>query len=300
MQPCKVEDSVKDQARTTLSTILHKHSVWIKVHAAEYLLWLNQDISEVQKAYLEEYEQFQNEPKYRIGISRVLYQTETDTAKKQVWLDKVLAVFGDTTSPDRIHAAETLAKLKTSPETRCPEATLASLNDTSRILQTYTLWATSYTSPEAAATNKLEFIRRAFEDPDTIIRKISAYILMKSRDLTGEEWDLFASRALKEPRDNDWRNNLLQTALVTYTGGDDARFRQIKSEICEGWSGFSASQRIELAQALAEKGDCSDVKILSAFLNDQETNGHYDPETPVAADLRAASAFALLKIAERN
>ncbi len=300
MHPCKIEDTVKEQAQTELRTILENQSVWIKVHAAEYLLWLHKDIDEVQKAYLDEYEQYRNEPKYRIGIARVLYQAEANPEKKKEWLNKVLTVFGDTTSPDRIHAAETLAKLKTSPLGLYPEATNASLNDTSRILQTYTRWATSYTSPETAESNKQQFIRMALEDSDIIIRKISAYVLLKSKDLTQQEWESFAAKALEEPADSELRNNLLQAALVTYTSGNEDRFQKIKTAMAQGWEQFTASQRIELAQALAEKGDCTDATLLTAFLNNREINGTYDPQSPAGADLRAAAAFALLKIAERE
>ncbi|WP_040679914.1 hypothetical protein [Niabella aurantiaca] len=300
MHPCKIETSLKDQALTELRTVLKNNTVWVKVHAAEYLLWLHEDNSEVQKAYLDEYGKYQNEPKYRIGISRVLYQTESDPAKKKAWVDKVLAVFGDTTSPDRIHAAETLAKLKTSPQPLYPEATHAALGDTSRILQTYTLWATSYTSAETEEKNKQEFIRRSFEDPDPIIRKISAYVLLKSKDLTPREWSSFATKALNEPAGSELRNNLLHAAFVTYLGDDETTFQKIKTEMTRDWKQFTASQRIELAQALAEQGDCDDATVLSAFLNNNENNGLYEAQSATGADVRAAAAYAILKIAERT
>jgi len=299
MQPCKVQDPLKEQALTELRTVLKNNAMWVKVHAAEYLVWLHQDINDVQKVYEEEYRQYQNEPKYRIGISRVLYQTETDPAKKKACLDKVLTIFGDTTSPDRIHAAETLAKLKTSPAVLYPQATDASLKDTSRILQTYTLWATSYTSKEVEEKNKQEFIRMAFEDADPIIRKISAYVLLKSKDLTPGEWESFAAKALEEPASGGLRNNLLQAAFVTYTGGDETIHQKIKTEITSNWKQFNAGERIELAQALAEKGGCKDAVILAAFLNNEENNNLYDAQSPSGADVRAAAAYAILKIAGR-
>ncbi len=300
MQPCKIQDPLKEQALTELHAVLKNNTQWVKVHAAEYLVWLHKDMSEVQKIYQEEYRQYQNEPKYRIGISRVLYQTETDPAKKKAWLDKVLTVFGDTTSPDRIHAAETLAKLKTSPAALYPQATDASLQDTSRILQTYTLWATSYTSKEMEEKNKQAFIRMAFEDTDPIIRKISAYVLLKSKDLTPEEWKAFAAKALEEPASGGLRNNLLQAAFVTYTGGDETIHQKIKTEITGNWKQFTAGERIELAQALAEKGGCEDAAILAAFLNNEEHHNLYEVQSSSGADVRAAAAYAILKIAGRE
>lgn len=299
MPACKISTKIQEQSLTELRTILQKNEQWVKVHAAEYLIWLNKDLPEVRKVYLAEYQQYHNEPKYRIGISRILYQASADAGEKEKWLGKVLAVFGDTTSPDRIHAAETLAKLKTSPEKMFPAATQASLSDTSRILQTYTRWATSFTSEEVAKKNKAQFIELAFTDDDIIIRKISAYVLLKSKSFSTNEWIQFATKAINEAP-GEIRNNLLNAAFATYKSGDDALSTKVKVEMLQNWKQFSATQRIELAQALAENGNCEDANILTVFLNNGENNNIYDAQSPTGADVRAAAAYALLRIAARN
>ncbi len=300
MPSCTIDQPLKDQALHELRAVLKNNTLWVKVHAAEYLIWLQQDIREVEQAYQAEYASYQQEPKYRIGISRVLYQTASDPEKKKQWLNNVLSIFGDTTAPDRIHAAETLAKLKTSPVQQYPDATDAALEDTSRILQTYTLWATSYTSKELEEKNKRRFIEMAFSDEDSIIRKISAYVLLKSKDLNPGEWHSFAERAMKEPVSGGLRNNLLYTAFVTYTGGNEELFKKIKTKMQDHWEQFNASQRIELAQALAEQGTCEHLLILSAYLNNEHNNGLYDAQSPAGADVRAAAAYAILRIAARE
>lgn len=298
--PRASDRSLETKALCELRTILNEEQAWIKVHAAEYLLWLNRDRPAVKALFLKERDVYQHTVPYRIGIFRVLSQAEASAPGRQEWIDRVLVIFGDTTAPDRIHAAESLAKLRTTPVQHYPRLTRMALTDTSRILQLYTLWATSYTSKEEEEKNKQQFIRMVFEDPDPRIRTISAYILMRSKNMKYGEWRLFAGKAIAEPVTSALRHCLLTTAFVTYPGGDTATFKKIKKAITRNSKWFAASRRIELAQALAENGTSADKALLSVYLNNGNSRNIYDAGSPEAADVRAAAAYAILKISERE
>ena len=168
-------DSLTEKSMTELRTVLHEQSQFIKVHAAEYLIWLGHT-EEVRKIYLAEDSLHGNEAPYRIGIWRVLAQTEQKPEDKIRWINKVLDVYGDSTAPDRLHATETLAKLQQSPLEKYPELTQKTLNSDNRNLNTYALWAISYSSDSALRKNRTEFLRMALEDSDQIVRKISALL----------------------------------------------------------------------------------------------------------------------------
>src|SRR4051812_27913634 len=133
MAACKT-DALEEKSWRELSETLRTQHEFIKVHAAEYLLWLGRS-EEVRKEFLAENEKHGDQPKYRIGIWRVLAQTETEPEKKKIWYDKIYKAFGDLNGPDRLHAAETLAKLKLSPSQKYPEATEKSLRDESQNMQ---------------------------------------------------------------------------------------------------------------------------------------------------------------------
>src|SRR5690606_18340609 len=79
-----------------LKRILHSESQWVKVHAAEFLLWENQAVDEVREVYLQEERLFGDVPKYRIGIWRVLAQAAVDPQDRKHWVDKIVAAYLDT------------------------------------------------------------------------------------------------------------------------------------------------------------------------------------------------------------
>jgi SSS family solute:Na+ symporter len=293
--------SLSEKALAELKTTLKTQPEFIKVHAAEYLIWLGQT-EEVRKEFLHENELHGNEPKYRIGIWRVLAQTETDAEKKKIWYNKVFQAFGDLNGPDRLHAAETLAKLKLSPLEKYPEATQKSMADELRNMQVYTHWALSY-APNAD-TNKFrqDFLQMAEGDSNQVVRIISAYIVRRINHLIPDEWTKLSQQALAEPDSSELKKILLNTAVVTFPEGikKTADYDKIRQAITHDYQHFSVGERIGLAQALAEVGNESDIQLLSSYLDNENSAGIYDANTKEGADVRAAAAYAILKIKERT
>ncbi|GAA4749601.1 hypothetical protein GCM10023229_32730 [Flavisolibacter ginsenosidimutans] len=293
-------DPLTDKALAELRNVLKTETEFVKVHAAEYLIWLGYP-AEVRQVFLKENELHGDQPKYRITIWRVLAQTETDPQGKKVWYDKIFKAFGDVNGPDRLHAAETLAKLKLSPAERYPEATQKSINDESRNMQAYTHWALSYAPGANADRFRKDFLKMAESDTNQIVRMISAFILRKSGGLTETEWTELSRAALAEPADSPLKKNLLNTAIVTFPSGEKrtADYEKIRKAMTENYQRFSAGERMELAQALAEKGDASDLPILASYLNNENSKGLYEADSKEAADVRANAAYAIVKIKRR-
>lgn len=297
-QKCTVSDQLVQKSATELSTVLKNEKKFIKVHAAEFLLWLHLNRDTVYQTFINENEQYGTEPKYRIGIWRVLAQASADEQEKNQWIEKIMNVFIDGNATDRIHAAETLAKLQTSPLLIHRDITLTALQDTNNILGVYTRWSTSYTSDKEAESNKQIFIHNLFNDTDILVRKVSAYVLLKSQNLTPSEWTDIAKRALSEPDDSQLKQTYLNTAFVAFAGNDHTTHENIKTQLLKGWQQFTAEQRIALSQSLAIKGDCSDIKILESILNNEHAT--YEINSPLAADVRAFAAYAILAIHKRT
>ncbi|MGH2622330.1 MAG: hypothetical protein ACRDE7_01570, partial [Sphingobacterium sp.] len=101
MQKKKIEE---------LKEIMNSQQKWIKVHAAEFLIWENQEIETVKDVFLNEEIQFDTISQYRIGIWRVLNQASNSPGEKKKYLKKISHAF--LSGPDSLHALETLAKLK--------------------------------------------------------------------------------------------------------------------------------------------------------------------------------------------
>lgn len=122
-----------------LKAILKTEKQWVKVHAAEFLLWTGNNSSLVYQTYLDEEKNFDSMVPYRIGIWRVLYQASNNAEEKKKYLNKILDAYH--TGQDKLHALETLAKLKFSLARVDSqfESTLLATSDLSS-LYLYGLW----------------------------------------------------------------------------------------------------------------------------------------------------------------
>jgi hypothetical protein len=295
-----MSDNIEKKAMNELLQTLRNRSQFVKVHAGEYLIWLGYP-DETKKEFLEENEVHNKEPRYRVVIWRVLAQTETDPTKKEQWTRKIEDAFQDINGPDRLHAAETLGKLKISPLEKYPEATQDALSSDNRNLNVYTLWAISHSSDSAFEKNKREFLNLLISDSNQIVRKISAFILRNSGDLSEHDWNILADAAFSEPEESDLRTSLFNTASVTVPekSSKTDRYKEIRKEMKKDHHRFSAGKRIELALSLAQKGTVDDVPVLSSILNDENIAGLYEANSDEGADARATAAYAILKIKQR-
>lgn len=103
-------NSMEKKKIDELKNILNTQEKWVKVHAAEFLIWEDLEIDLVKKSFLYEEKLFDTVAQYRIGIWRVLNQASKSTAEREIYLKKITAAFQ--AGPDSLHALETLAKLK--------------------------------------------------------------------------------------------------------------------------------------------------------------------------------------------
>ena len=67
----QVTPELRQQAVGIVRDVLEHEHLWVKVHAAEYLLWLDCP-GGVKETFTKELELHSDEPQYRIGIWRVL------------------------------------------------------------------------------------------------------------------------------------------------------------------------------------------------------------------------------------
>ncbi len=109
--PAEVTPQLRQQAVEILRNVLDNEERWVKVHAAEFLLALDYPQG-VKETFTKELERFAAEPEYRIGIWRVLARAAHQKKDRDRWVSNIRDVFLDSEAPDRLHAAETLAKLR--------------------------------------------------------------------------------------------------------------------------------------------------------------------------------------------
>jgi HEAT repeat protein len=296
-----ISPSIQEKkALAELNSILEHSQKFVKVHAAEYLIWTGHPEAAL-KEFLKEEKIYSNEPKYRIVIWRVLVQAERDPACKKIWLKKIYDAYKDMDGPDRTHATETLAKLKQPVANQFPQLTAKTLASSDRNLQTYALWASSYGSDIQMDRNRKKFIDLTLTDTNLIIRKISAFVLRQLKGLNLLQWEQLTTVALSSDKADGTYVTFLATSLVTApAGADSKKLSQINDLLIKDIKNYTVDQRTELSLALAEKGEITHLEILQGFINNDNSSGIYDPSSDEGADLRAAAAYAILKISRRQ
>ena len=110
-EPSPVTPELRDRSVAAMREVFDKQERWVKIHAAEYLLGLDYPDG-VREAFLKELDARGSEPEYRIGVWRVLARAANNEDEQKKWTAEICQVAIDPKSPDRLHAVETLAKLR--------------------------------------------------------------------------------------------------------------------------------------------------------------------------------------------
>lgn len=292
-----ISDSLKTECVQVLQEVMLTQSQFVKVHAAEYLIWSGHPDS-VRNVFLKEEQLHGKEQPYRIGIWRVLAETATNKSEKEKWVDSIQEVFLDTAAKDRINAAETLAKLYVAPAPGHPEVVQQAIESDGTSLSLYTLWAASNTDKDSLkqCRNKL-FQLLTTHGSDSLQRTLAAYILRHINDLNANEWNMLAQNALEEPDTSLAKVYMLSASYITVPADSMQTdlYKKIKTELMNEDKSPRVGSRTELSAVLAEKGTPEDLPALISMLNNQ-----YPLEKESDnADIKSAAAYAILEIGKR-
>jgi len=284
-----VSDSLRAQAIEQLRDNLTNLSQWEKVHAAEYLLWSGYP-QDVKRTFEQELQLFEHQSPYRIGIWRVLAQASQKVEDKRFWANKIQEVFADLNAKDRIHAAETLAKLRTSPTSEL--ALQDAVNSENINLSTYSRWAELYGPADSIQTKKSDFIQGILHQ-DAQARNVTAYAVSQMGELASEEWKQLANTALSEPDDSPAKVNLLCAALITAPQDSTASeaYHLAKAQLLQPKVNHTATELSTVVNMLAQVGTTDELPMLTEML---------DMKSESSADLRSSAAYAILSIDGRQ
>jgi hypothetical protein len=292
-----VSPELETESLATLRKVLNDESEWVKVHAAEFLIWSGHPDG-VREVFLEEEKLFATKSQYRIGIWRVLAQTESDSTEKKIWTDKIMAAFLDTSGTDRIHAVETLAKLKISPLAIDEKITQQAMESPVSGLATYAQWSAAYTSQEWCSKSQMNFLNRIVSGLDSgAVESQAAYILRQFGALPESEWKMLAQAVLSESADAKPNVYLHSAAFVTVPDGlrESAEMQKLHEAIIKFSESSSKGDRSEVAIALSINGSAGDVPVLEGLLR----GDHPLPVAADNADVSAAAGYALLKLSQK-
>ncbi len=298
--PSPISEDLRERSVATLEEVLHQQQSWVKVHAAEYKLWAGYP-NGVYEVFLEEKERLEAIPQYRIGIWRVLAQA-SPTQAATYW-PKIVGAFNDPSGNDRVHAAETAAKLGLSLEDLAPKATSEVLGGEINSLYVYTLWSTLHgENPTRSSGDLLELILSP--GVEELPKMQAAFALRNYGNLTKEQWEKLADAALEEPSESMAKVYLLSAAFLHAPDAatEEAKYLNLKRNLLAMADSPKKGERMEMAIALGESGEVEELPVLVGLLEgnnpimEEGESREEALENAVNADIRATAAYAILQL----
>ena len=278
--PAAVNDRLRHKALHVLRTALEEQERWIKVHAAEALLSLDEPQG-VTRIFESELASKGVEPQYRIGVWRVLAQAARRDQQREPWISRILAAFLDTAGPDRLHAAETLAKLGYHASARETDAFELAARTGPGPLAASARWVLA----NSGRANGDMLLAELLRSDDSGTRGNAAYAIRHRPKLSSAAWKQLAGAVLKAPRDDNGRVYLISAAFVHAPLDQMAHF---KAELLTYANTGTSEEKYEACAALAKDGQDDDVPLLIGLLDNN------DP------DVRVGAAQAILRIGRRE
>jgi len=281
-----------EKAQGFLVQTLETSTRWEKVHAAEELLSLGYS-SGIKEEFTRQLEQSGDTPQYRIGIWRVLAREARTDSERQMWIGHIARVYADTLQPDRLHAAESLAKLNVNLRRLAPDLVRTDLNSSDTLMQAFVRWGSSV--GENTDSTGYRSLMPMIGSPVETFRKIGAYALGFCPGLPVDYHRILSEKALTEPANSKAKVYLLKAAFLF--SDNDSISAELKTELNHFLSSPEKNERVEALLALAEKGTTGDLPGLEKIFEGKEGDGSFTKDE--AVDIRAGLAYAILRINQR-
>jgi len=285
------------KAKDDLISVLYHEERWIKVHAAEFLIWESQSVPAVREEFLKENERFGDIPQYRIGIWRVLAQAALNDQERAVWVNKIAEVYANENNTDRLHAIESLAKLQHSILDRATMDQISHKTATS--FELYQLWNLFYQESidqELLKDHLLSMMERQIkQDPEHINLLVSSYILRSLPYLSIAQWQRLDAISQHSRKDSELQASLFSTLWVLHTPEVDVeKLAGIRSAMIRTLGNaahdMTGVNQVMLAFAKrASEKDESEILNIFEVLSDRQ-NPNYN------ADFHASAAYLVLSL----
>ena len=275
-----VTEELRLRALDVLRDTLANEPEWVKVHAAEFLLGLRYTEG-VRATFETERELHEDQPQYRMGIWRVLAKASPSDDARDAWVANIRGVLTNPASPDRLHAAETLAKFYYAANAEEVVTLDQDVHAGDGPLAAFAACILIH----SGRTEYEEELAKLLDSDDARTRMCAAYALRHVDDIQPDTWKKLVATAEKETEDSTARTHLYSAAFVHAPNEEAAA--PLKKVLLACVDHGAKSEKYEAVAALALRGDAGDIDLLTRLLDDPE------------ADVRSGAAYALLRIGRR-
>lgn len=268
-------------ARSTLREALARENGFVKVHAAEVLTAYG-DRDRVRAVFLQQAENHAEELRYRHGIWRTLALSAENSSQRAAWLERIEKVVLDPSSPDRLHAVESLAKLGGPHSAAVLAATRQWYNhapEEETPMLEWVLWQAGEHEVETA-------LRHRLASPTLVSRLRAAYVLRQIRTMDPSTLAALSAAADAEPVDSAARPIIIASAFLLRASPE--RLPAWRSILEEMAAQGPPSAAYDALQGLMGVYHTADLARILPLL--QHAHG----------DVRIAAAWTILDVTSRN
>jgi hypothetical protein len=275
-----VDAALRARALAVSTAVLASGERWTKVHAAEAVIAAG-DPAAARRAFERELEAHRSEPQYRVGIWRVLAQAAPTDAVRDGYVRRIVAAFLDASGPDRLHASETLGKLRYRAAPNEIEAFEAAARTGDSPLAANALWVLA-NSDRPDAEKRLG---KLLQSKDAGTQATAAYAVRYLSQITPDTFTSLLEAVVKGSEAPIVRVSLASAAFAHAAGNQKSEFRRSLQTYARQ---TDPDLKIEACGAIATAGDASDLATVTALLDDG------------SADVRAAAAHAIFVLDARR
>lgn len=289
-------DEISKEAICYLESNLHIQQKWTKVHVAEYLIQVNQK-DNIASVFCSENQIFGNENQYRIGIWRVLAQEASSDATRGYWIGKIIDAYTDETSLDKLHAVESLAKLKIPPPNSNSNDHIKEFYKEINPLSIYSLWASAYYSIEDQEKVLKVLLAALYNDNTSDANKsLIAYSVGRLGFSDLKLWKEFTENALTYKNVGAAKVNFITSAYLSMIPDSrkDTIYKSLHQELLKLRLSPRINDHTQLAIALGFNSDEASLPVLQKLFYRNYLTKNVDQE--LKDRVKLAAAFAILKV----
>ncbi|HEY3900920.1 MAG TPA: hypothetical protein VGM54_20075 [Chthoniobacter sp.] len=252
---------------------------FVRIHAAEALIEHGYGFK-VAPVLLSDAEV--ETPGYRLGVWRALAQIVKAESERRDYVGRIRRVLTDAAAPDRLGAAESLAKLRVADRNDRPvlEEWLRSAKESDA---PFLLWLLLLSSDSNERPQDEARLARLLDSKDPAARLRAGYALGRLGDASAESIRHLQQCAESEPADSRARVYLLAAAF-RYAPLDSPPAARLKRELIADFASSDASEQLQASTAIGAHGSAEDIPALTSLLKSAN------------ADARIGAAGALLHL----
>jgi hypothetical protein len=222
-------------------------------------------------------------PGYRLGVWRALAQIVKGESERREYVERIRRVLTDAAVPDRLVAAESLAKLRVAERSDRP-ALEEWLGAASESDAPFVLWLLLLSSNPGERPPDEARLGRLLDSKEAAARLRAGYALGRLGDASPESVRHIQRCAESEPADSQARVYLLAAAF-RFAPRNSAAAADLKRELTAYFASGNATEQLQASTAIGTGGSAEDVPALTGLLKS------------AAADARIGAAGALLHLA---